>query len=63
MKNLRPDPQHARTWFDKRKRDEDVWFYEEPEGISVCVSTDEGVHQAVIPLYAIRGYMERINSY
>ncbi len=60
--SLRLDPQHARDMADKRLLDPGAWFYEEKEGLCICVEGDYGVTQHLIPRRAIRAYMGRVED-
>ena len=56
------NPQHGRATSDKRKLDADAWFYEENDGLWVCVSGEQGVHQFIIPKRAILAYADRVED-
>lgn len=59
---LRNDPQHARQMDDKRYVDPGAWFYEQDDGLCICVEGDYGVTQHLIPLRAIRAYLRRVEG-
>ena len=60
--NLRLDPQHLRLMDDRRLLDSGAWFYEQTDGLCVCVEGDYGVTQHLIPRRAIESYASRIRS-
>lgn len=59
MSNELQGPLAPREYGDRRKKNMDVWYYEEPYGITVVCGTNADCKMVVIPRSAIEAYLAR----
>ena len=65
--DLRLDPQNVRVGLDYKRVQENIWYYEEPNGLYVVVNIDafSGLHKTrtfTIPRNQIERYISRLND-
>jgi len=62
MSNKLQGPLAPREYDDRRKKNVDVWYYEEPYGITVVCGANAEGKMVVIPRSAIEAYLERVSE-
>ena len=60
--SLSNEPKDLRRADNRRRRDPNCWFYEEPYGLQIISAPSPKTRAAVIPVAQIRSYLRRLDA-